>query len=83
MTEEVIPLVTPGSVRRCVLVLRHRRDWTQTQLADAVGRSQQWVSAFEGGRKDASLGDVVAALSALGASVVVRAVDTPPPEEVV
>lgn len=65
-------LATPGSVRHCVQALRQRRGWNQTQLATAVGRSQQWVSAFEGGRKDPSLGDVVAALRALGASVVVR-----------
>ena len=57
--------------------LRRRRGWNQTELAAAVGRSQQWVSKLEGGRCEASVGDVVAALSALGASVVVRAVGTP------
>ena len=71
VTQEVV-LPTPGSVRRCVRYLRRRRGWNQAQLAQAVGRSQQWVSKFEGGHCEASVGDVVAALSALGAGITVR-----------
>ncbi len=70
-------LATPGGLSRCVRFLRRRQDRNQAQLAAAVGRSQQWVSSLESGRSDASLGDVVAALSALGADVVVRASDDP------
>ena len=72
MTQELVVLSTPGGVRRCVRYLRRHRGWNQTQLAEAVGRSQQWVSKFEGGHCEASLGDVMAALSALGADIAVR-----------
>ena len=77
VTQEVVVLATPGSLRRCVLYLRHRRGWNQARLAEAVGRSQQWVSRLENGRSDVSMGDAVAALSALGASIALRAVDAP------
>lgn len=70
-------LATSGGLRRFVRYMRRRRGWNQARLAGAVGRSQQWVSKFESGRSDVSVGDVVAALSALGASIVVRPVGTP------
>ena len=70
-------LATLGGLRRFVLYLRHRRGWNQAQLAEAVGRSQQWVSKFEGGRTEASVGDVVATLTALDADIAVRPVDAP------
>ena len=69
---EVVILSTPGRLSRCLRSLRRRRGWQQTDLAAAVGRSQQWVSAVEGGRSDPSLGDVITALSQLGASIAVR-----------
>ena len=78
VTQETVVLAAPGGLRRCVRFLRRRLGWNQVQLAAAVGRSQQWVSSFESGRTDASLGDVVAALSALEASVIVRASGAPP-----
>lgn len=65
-------LATLGGFRRFVLYLRDRRGWTQAQLAEAVGRSQQWVSKLENGRIEASVGDTMAVLRALGASVAVR-----------
>lgn len=68
-------LATPGALRRFVLYLRRRRRWNQAQLATAVGRSQQWVSKFESGRTEASMGDVLTALTALGANIAVRPVD--------
>lgn len=70
-------LATTGGLRRFVLYLRRRRGWNQAQLAEAVGRSQQWVSKFESGRTEASVGDVVAALTVLDASIAVRPVDAP------
>lgn len=69
---EVVALSTPGRLSRCVRSLRRRRGWQQADLAAAVGRSQQWVSAVESGRSDPSLGDVITALSQLGASIAVR-----------
>ena len=74
---EVVVLSTPGRLSRCVRSLRRRRGWQQADLAAAVGRSQQWVSAVEGGRSDPSLGDVITALSQLGASIMVQPA-TPP-----
>ena len=67
-----IVLATEGSVCRFVIALRRRRGWSQSRLAAAVGRSQQWVSAFERGRTDVSLDDALAVLCALGGSVAVR-----------
>ena len=55
---------------------RRRRGWRQADLAEAVGRSQQWVSALDGGRSDPCLGDVMAALCALGVIVAVRSANT-------
>ena len=75
---EVIVLSTPGRLSRCVRSLRRRRGWQQADLAAAVGRSQQWVSAVESGRSDPSLGDVITALSELGASI---AVQPAPPQD--
>lgn len=65
-------LATRGQLRRCIRSLRHRRGWQQANLGAAVGRSQQWASGVESGRADPSLGDVIAALSALGAKISVR-----------
>ena len=70
-------LATRGNLRRFVVYLRRRRGWNQTRLAEAVGRSQQWVSKFERGMTEPSLADVLAALKALGADVVVRPVAVP------
>ena len=69
-------LATPGRLRRSIRSLRRRRGWQQANLAAAVGRSQQWVSAIESGRSDPSLGDVMATLRALGVSVAVRPAST-------
>ena len=73
MTHEVVLLATPSGVRRCVRFLRRQHGWNQAQLAEAVGRSQQWVSNFENGRSEASLGDAMEALSALEARIAVQA----------
>ena len=74
---EAVVLSTPGRLSRCVRSLRRRRGWQQADLAAAVGRSQQWVSAVEAGRSDPSLGDVIATLSQLGASITVRRATSP------
>ena len=74
-------LATSGGLRRFVRYTRRGRGWNQARLASAVGRSQQWVSKFESGRSDVCVGDVVKALSALGATIVVRAVGTPPGDD--
>ncbi len=70
-------LATQGSLRRFVVYLRRRRGWNQARLAQAVGRSQQWVSKFERGMTEPSLADVLTALNALGADVAVRRADAP------
>jgi len=70
-------LATQGSIRRFVIHLRRRRGWNQARLAEAVGRSQQWVSKFERGRTEPSLADVMAALAALDADISVRSAAAP------
>ena len=77
MAQDVVVLATRGSLRRYVIYLRHQRGWNQSRLAEAVGRSQQWVSKFERGTTEPSLADVLAALKALGADVAVRPIATP------
>ncbi len=72
VTYETVVLATPGAVRRCIGWLRNQKKWNQEQLAAAVGRSQQWVSKLESGRTDVPLSDVLSALRALEATVVVR-----------
>lgn len=76
MTRDVVTLATSGSVRRLVRYLRRQRGWDQARLAGRIGRSQQWVSSFEAGATEASLGDALHALTTLGASVMLR--DTEP-----
>ena len=82
VTEEVVVLATAGGLRRYVRYLRRRRGWNQQRLAASVGRTQQWVSSFERGHGDVSVGDVLAALSALGASVAVRPIEAQPDDGV-
>ena len=82
VTYEAVVLATPGGIRRCILWLRSRRGWNQAKLGATVGRSQQWVSSLESRYTDVSLGDVVTALRALGATVVVReSAATQPPRQ--
>lgn len=45
---------------------RTRIGWSQSQLADAVGVSRQWVSLVETGKTSVEFDLVVAALQALG-----------------
>lgn len=73
MTSEGVVLAALGGLRRFTLRQRRlRRGWTQAQLAHHINRSQQWVSKFESGRIEPSVGDVLAVLRALGATVTVR-----------
>ena len=77
MTQKVVPLATQGGLRRFLIYLRSHRGWDQTRLAEAVGRSQPWVSKFERGQTEPSLADVMSALTALGADIVVRPITAP------
>ena len=74
-------LATQGGLRRFLIYLRNRRGWNQTRLAEAVGRSQPWVSKFERGQTEPSLADVMSALTALGADIVVRPITAPPRDD--
>jgi transcriptional regulator with XRE-family HTH domain len=44
---------------------RRSRNWTQAQLADAVGTTRAWVIAIEHGKASAELGLVLRTLAAL------------------
>lgn len=55
---------------------RLRRGWSQTQLADAIGATRQWVTMFENGKTTVELGLVLRALAALG--IAVDTVPAPP-----
>lgn len=73
MTSETVVLAVLGGLRRFVLSERRlTKGWTQAQLAQRIGRSQQWVSKLESRRVQPSLGDVLSVLHALDATVAVR-----------
>jgi putative transcriptional regulator len=42
-------------MKNCLKVLRAERDWSQQDLADALGVSRQSVNAIETGKYDPSL----------------------------
>ncbi len=77
---EELLLTTPARVQFCVRYLRHCHRWHQADLADTVGRSQQWLSNLESDqrsrRRGPAIGDVLSVLSTLGVTVVVRPSDT-------
>lgn len=54
-----------GGLARAVLDARRQRGWTQRDLADEAGTSQQTLSAFEGGRVWPDLFILVKACEAL------------------
>ena len=72
MTRDAVPLTTPFNVQQCVRWLRRRQRLRQADLAEAAGRSQQWLSRLENGRAEPSLEDTIAVLTALGAHISVR-----------
>lgn len=74
MTSESVALASLGGFRRFVIRERRHRGSTQAQLAQRVGRSQQWVSKLESGGLEPTIGDVLSVLQALGVTVTLRAI---------
>ena len=62
---------TPAQVGAVVRRLRHQRDWSQQELANAAGVSRVFVSQLENGKSRAELRLVLGVLQVLDASVVV------------
>ncbi len=78
MTCDVVPLTTPFNAQQCVRWLRRRQRLSQAHVADAVGRSQQWLSRLENGLAEPSLEDLIAVLAVLGAHISLRPSEPPP-----
>jgi putative transcriptional regulator len=60
---------------------RARIGWSQTQLAQKIGVSRQWVSLVERGKTSVEFDLVVGALQALGYRLFVETSDLPAPDE--
>lgn len=65
-------LRTAHDLRSLIQDARKRSGWSQTQLADAVGVSRQWVSLVENGKTSVEFDLVLSSLDALGYSVFVE-----------
>jgi len=57
---------------------RARAGWSQTQLADQVGVSRQWISLVETGKTSVEFDLVVGVLQALGYRLRVDSPELPP-----
>jgi transcriptional regulator with XRE-family HTH domain len=66
-----MPSLTPDAVAlgRAVQALRTERDLSQTQLANATGFMQSWISQVERGRRNPSWNNVVRLAEGLGVGV--------------
>lgn len=58
-------VTSTGELAALVRTYRHRRGWTQAELADRAGVSRDWVNRLEGGAPRAEIGKVLDVLSAL------------------
>jgi len=65
-------LRTAHDLRFLVQDARRRSGWSQTQLADAVGVSRQWISLVENGKTSVEFDLVLSSLQSLGYSVYVE-----------
>jgi transcriptional regulator with XRE-family HTH domain len=68
---------TPGEIGLLVKDARRARRWSQTELAEAVGATRQWVRMLESGKPRLELGLTLRALTALGIAVDVRLPEPP------
>jgi y4mF family transcriptional regulator len=59
---------------------RERRQWSQAELAHAIGVSRHWVLAVEKGKPSAEVGLVLSALAALDLSIDVSGAAAPTPD---
>jgi y4mF family transcriptional regulator len=55
-----------ADVGKIIVAARRYRGLTQTELADAIGATQSWVSEVEQGKDTAQIGKVLRTLSYLG-----------------
>ena len=62
---------TPGELGALFRAERKRRNLTLAQVRDATGLSTRFLSEFERGKENASLGRVLLAVTSLGLDVVV------------
>jgi HTH-type transcriptional regulator/antitoxin HipB len=61
-----------AEIGRIVATARRHRNLTQSQLARALGVSQNWVSEIERGKDTAQIGKILRVLSFLGVRLEVR-----------
>ncbi|MBI1236970.1 MAG: helix-turn-helix domain-containing protein [Alphaproteobacteria bacterium] len=56
----------PLQIGEAIRQARRKQGLTQTQVADALGLSQQWISAVESGKPNARIGAVLDLAHAMG-----------------
>jgi len=62
----------PGAFGAAVKEFRHRRGFTQQQLADRAGMHRSYLAKLESGTSTEALTQLLRACAALGVEVVVR-----------
>lgn len=73
-TNEAMRLRTARDLGPILRENRRRKGWSQTDLAEKVGVSRQWVSLVETGKTSVEFDLVLAVLRALGFQIQIREV---------
>ena len=67
-----------NEIRFLVRSERKRRHLTQVQVAGIMGHTQKWLSDFESGKVEPSVGMVLSLLMVLGQEISIVSKDLPP-----
>ena len=71
------PMATLRNLTSHFRAMRRRRGWTQSQLAEAAGTTQSWISRVENGHPRADIDAVLGAFRAMRATVRLRPFEDP------
>ncbi|WP_421788149.1 helix-turn-helix domain-containing protein [Hyphobacterium sp.] len=64
-----MPNLTPESLGQAIRKARRAQGLSQTQVAEALGFSQQWISEIESGKPNARIGAVLDVADAVGLEI--------------
>jgi y4mF family transcriptional regulator len=65
----MMPNLTPESLGQAIRKARRAQGLSQTQVAEALGFSQQWISEIESGKPNARIGAVLDVADAVGLEI--------------
>lgn len=71
------PMATLRNLTSHFRSMRRQRGWTQSQLAEAAGTTQSWISRIESGHPRADIDAVLRSFRALGATARLRRFEDP------